>query len=89
MSTTSTFTRKTPSPRPLPLYFAECDYGRPGIAFRETDRDRNSREDIISLIRSGEIEVIKVIEINEINGTVFDVTDELVAEALDDAMEAA
>lgn len=83
MSTTS-ITRKTPSPRPLPLYFAEVNYGRPGIAFQETDRDRNSREHIIGLIRSGEIEVVKIIEVNEINGTVFDVTDELVAEAMDD-----
>lgn len=79
---TSTITRKQPSPRPLPLYFAECVYGRFGNAFRETDRDQNSRNEIICLIRSGDIEVVKVIEVNEINGTVFDVTEELVAEAM-------
>lgn len=74
--------RPAPTPRPLPLYLAECSYGRHGNAFRETDRDRDSRDEIIGLIRSGEIEVVKIIEINEINGTVFDVTDELVSEAL-------
>jgi hypothetical protein len=78
---TSTILRKTPSPRPLPIYFAEVDYGC-AKAFQETDRDRNSRQAIVEMIRSGEIEVVKVIEINEINGTVFDVTDELVSEAL-------
>jgi hypothetical protein len=79
---TATILRKTPTPRPLPIYFAEVSYGRLGNAFRETDRDRNSRDEIVSLIRSGEIEVVKIIEINEINGTVFDVTDELVEEAM-------
>lgn len=67
----------------LPLYLAECSYGRHGNAFRETDRDSNSRSAIIDLIRSGEIDVIKIIEIDEAAGTVCDVTDELVSEALD------
>jgi hypothetical protein len=68
-------------PRQLPLYLAECRYGRFGNAFRETDRDRNSRDEIISLIRSGEIDIIKVIEIDEVEGRCRDVTDELVMEA--------
>lgn len=66
-----------------PLYLAECSYGRHGNAFRETDRDSNSRAAIIDLIRSGEIDVIKVIEVDEAAGTVIDVTDELMAEAMD------
>jgi hypothetical protein len=68
--------------RPLPLYLAECRYGRLGNSFRETDRDQNSRDEIVSLIRSGEIEVVKVIEIDEVAGTCCDVTDEIVTEAM-------
>ncbi len=71
-----------------PLYLAECSYGRHGNAFRETDRDSNSRAAVIDLVRSGEIDVIKVIEIDEVAGTVHDVTDEIVGEAMD-AREAA
>jgi hypothetical protein len=66
-----------------PLYLAECSYGRHGNAFRETDRDSNSREAIIDLIRTGEIEVVKVIEVDEVAGTVCDVTEEIVNEAMD------
>lgn len=68
--------------RPSPLYLPECIFGRHGIAFRETDRDSNSREAVVDLIRSGEIEVVKVIEIDEVEGTCRDVTDELISEAL-------
>lgn len=67
----------------LPLYLAECSYGRHGNAFRETDRDSNSRSAIIDLIRTGEIDVVKIIEIDEVEGSVRDVTAELVAEAMD------
>ena len=72
--------------RPRPLYFAECSFGRAGRAFRETDRDANSRASIISLIRSGEIEALKVIEVIEPcedfpRGAVNDVTEEVVSEA--------
>lgn len=75
--------------RPAPLYLAECRYGRYGNAFRETDRDRNSRAEIINLIRSGEIDVVKVIEIDEVEGYCQDVTDDLVGEALQLEREAA
>ena len=68
---------------PHPLYLAECRYGRLGNAFRETDRDRNSRSEIISLMVSREIEAIKVLEIDEEAGTVRDVTLELQIEASD------
>jgi len=64
-----------------PLYFAECSYGRHGNAFRETDRDANSRQAIIDLIRSGEIHPIKIIEVCEDEGTVRNVTDELIEAA--------
>ena len=64
-----------------PIYLAECRYGRLGNAFRETDRDRNSRSEIISLIASGEIEPVKVLEIDEEAGTCRDVTCELQLEA--------
>jgi hypothetical protein len=73
---------------PNPLYFAEVQYGRLGPAFRETDRDLNSRAEIITLIRSGEIDPIKIIEVTEPcdeypQGRVADVTDDLVAAAID------
>ena len=70
------------SPNLSPLYFAECNYRRHGNAFRETDRDQNSRQEIIDLIRTGEIDVVKVIEVNEVAGTVCDVTDEMINEAM-------
>jgi len=73
---------------PLPLYFAEVQYGRLGPAFRETDRDLNSRAEIVSLIRTREIDPLKIIEVIEPceeypHGRVSDVTDELVAAAID------
>jgi hypothetical protein len=75
--------------RPHPLYLAECRFGRLGNAFRETDRDRNSRAEIVELIRSGEIDVVKVIAIDEVEGTCSDVTDEIVGEAMQLYAEAA
>lgn len=80
MSTTSS--RQTSPSRPFPLYFPECSFGRLGNAFRETDRDSNSRAAIVSLIRSGEIDVLKVIEVDEVAGSCRDVTDEIVFEAM-------
>lgn len=66
------------------LYFAETISPRiKGPWFIETDRDNNSRAAMIDLIRTREIDVIKVIEIDEGAGTVCDVTDELMAEAMD------
>ena len=77
------FSRQTVTPpRPSPLYLPECAFGRYGNAFRETDRDSNSRAAVIDLIRTGEIEVVKIIEVDEVAGTCRDVTDELVDEAL-------
>lgn len=70
------------SSRPHPLYLAEVNLGRLGRVFIETDRDRNSREFVVGLIRTGEIDPVKVIEIDEEAGSVRDVTDELVDEAM-------
>ncbi|MGY4614798.1 hypothetical protein ACVWZ4_000025 [Bradyrhizobium sp. USDA 4472] len=76
------------NPMPNALYFAEVNHRRLGPAFRETDRDLNSRDEIIGLIRSGEIDPLKIIEVVEPcdeypNGRVADVTDEIVAAAID------
>ena len=64
-----------------PLYLIEADFGRIGRAFIETDRDRNSRTHAISLIRSGEVKPIKVLEVCEDEGTVRDVTADILEEA--------
>jgi hypothetical protein len=60
-----------------PLYLVECSYGRLGNAFRETDRDTNSLQSILDLIRSGEINPIKILEIDEEMGRVEDITAEV------------
>jgi len=65
-----------------PLYFIEASF-RSGRAFIETDRDQNSRDHVISLIRSGEVKPIKVLEVCEDEGTCRDVTDEIVSIARD------
>ena len=66
---------------PMPLYFAECSYGRLGNEFQACDRDKNSRAEIVREIRSGGIHPIKILEVDEEAGSVRDVTDELIAEA--------
>jgi hypothetical protein len=73
--------RCAPPRRPGPLYFAECSYGRLGHEFQALDRDNNSREEIVRQIRTGNIDVIRVLEVDEIAGTCRDVTAELIAEA--------
>jgi len=73
--------RCAPEPNPGPLYFAECSYGKLGNEFQATDRDKNSRASIVREIRSGGIDPIKILEIDEQAGTCRDVTDELIAEA--------
>lgn len=72
---------------PDPIFFAECSYGRLGNEFQATDRDKNSRAEIVREIRSGGIHPIKIIEVTEPcedfpRGQVRDVTEELVAEAM-------
>ena len=63
-----------------PLYLIEASFGRHGRAFIETDRDDNSRAKVIELIRSGEVNAIKVIEVCEDEGTVRDVTADILDE---------
>jgi hypothetical protein len=64
-----------------PLYFAECDYGRLGREFQATDRDDNSRAEIVRQIRCGGINPVKILEIDEEAGSCRDVTEEIMAEA--------
>ena len=67
-----------------PLYLAEVNLGgRFGRVFLETDRDSNSRAHIISLIRTGDRDVVKVLEIDEDCGSCRDVTADVIEEALD------
>lgn len=73
--------RCAPASRPHPLYLVECNYGHLGHAFQETDRDDNSRVEIVRQIRNGSVDIVKVLEIDEIAGTCTDVTDELLSEA--------
>ena len=71
-----------------PLYFLEIQSPRiRGAWFTEMDRDTNSRAHVIGLIRSGEVDPVKVLEIDEEAGSCRDVTEELMADAF--ALEAA
>ncbi len=78
------------------LYLIEANFGRLGRSFIETDRDQNSRASVIALIRSGEVDPVMVLEIDEDAGTCRDVTAEICGEAsyanamaaIDDALSA-
>lgn len=60
------------------LYFVEADFGRLGRAFVETDRDKNSRQQVIQDIADCQIESpIKVLEVFEDEGTCRDVTEDI------------
>jgi hypothetical protein len=64
-----------------PLYFIE-HRGKTvrGQWFLECDRDTNSRAGVIDLIRSGEVDPVKVLEVIEDEGFCRDITDELFEE---------
>lgn len=63
------------------LYFVECDFGKLGKAFLETDRDRNSRQDVIDNILSGEYrDVVTILECNPVERTCRDVTEDILTE---------
>ena len=67
-----------------PLYFVEADFGRHGRAFVETDRDKNSRTQVIADIAQGQLEnVIQVLEIVEDEGSCRDVTEDIACEVRD------
>ena len=60
-----------------PLYFVEANFGRHGRAFVETDRDKNSRRQVVEDIAHGQLEnVIQVLEIVEDEGSCRDVTED-------------
>lgn len=68
----------------LPIYFVECEArirGRLARFFIETDRDENSAGGVRCLIRNDPT-VIKVLEVNEDEGTCRDVTEDMRREAL-------
>lgn len=71
-----------PAPPPVgPLYFVETAFKNVrGRAFIECDRDTNSRAHIIGLIRTGEVNPVKILEIFEDEGTCRDVTADILAE---------
>jgi hypothetical protein len=67
-----------------PLYFIEADFGRHGRAFVETDRDKNSRAQVIQDIAEGQIEnVVKVLEVFENEGSCRDVTEDIACDVRD------
>jgi hypothetical protein len=67
-----------------PLYFVEADFGRHGRAFVETDRDNNSRSQVIADIAQGQLEnVIQVLEIVEDEGSCRDVTEDIACDVRD------
>ena len=63
-----------------PLFLIEVQHPRLGKWFLETDRDSNSRAFVVNLIRSGEVNAYKVLEVCEDQGTVRDVTEEILEE---------
>jgi hypothetical protein len=80
-------TCRCPKPQqPHPLYFIESDMGRLGNWFSDLCRDSNSRSSVVALIRSGEINPVRVLEVIEPcedypTGQVTDVTMDLKREA--------
>ena len=75
--------RNSGAPTPA-LYFVEADFGRHGRAFVETDRDKNSRAQVIADIAQGQIEnVIQVLEIVEDEGSCRDVTEDIACDVRD------
>ena len=72
--------RCAPPSRPAPLYFAEVRYGKLGVEFQATDRDKNSRAEIVHQIRNG-VDVVRVLAVDEQTGTCRDVTEEILAES--------
>ena len=76
--------RDSSTPPTPPLYFVEADFGRHGRAFVETDRDSNSRKQVVTDIAQGQLEnVIQVLEIVEDEGSCRDVTEDIACEVRD------
>lgn len=58
------------------LYFIEADFGRHGKAFVETDRDRNSKQQVIQDIAEGQYLPVTILEVIEDEGSVRNVTED-------------
>ena len=52
------------------LFFVEHNFGRLGRAFLELDRDSNSREAVLNLIRTREVDPVCVLEVDEEAGII-------------------
>lgn len=61
------------------LFFLETRARDGKRYFLELDRDQNSRQAVIEMIASGEVDPVKILEVCEDDGRVFDVTQEVVA----------
>jgi hypothetical protein len=61
-----------------PIYLVEVQ-NRIGRYFIETDRDSNSLNGILDMIRSGEINPVKILEVDEDMNRVEDITEEVLA----------
>lgn len=60
------------------LYFVECDFGKSGRAFVETDPEKNSRANVIDDIVDGQVEdVLRVLQVIPEEGTCRDVTEDI------------
>jgi hypothetical protein len=60
-----------------PLILVEADYGSIGRSFVETDRDKNSWDQVIESIATGQYLPVKVLEIYEDEGSCRDVTEDI------------
>lgn len=63
-----------------PIYLVEHQ-GRSARYFVETDRDENSLQSILGMIRSGELKPVKILEVDEDMNRVEDITEEVMAHA--------
>lgn len=66
------------------IYFVECDFGKRGTAFVETDPDRNSRNQVVRDIAGGEhCDVLRVIAADPDEHTCDDITEDIAREVYD------
>lgn len=72
-----------------PLYLVEINLGKLGNVFPEIDRLTNSRANIIDSILAGEWNVIRILEVNEDEGTCRDVSEDIAREICDAVMDGA
>lgn len=77
MSKTENF-RVSPLNDPDTTYFVECDYGRLGFAFRETESSLTDGK-LVELIENGDIDtpIVRILAVNPKAGTCLDVTEQI------------